>query len=354
MDWKSTLLSVKSNLRQAADVLTNSSMRIVLIIDEDERLQGTITDGDIRRALIKGKALESTVKDVMERNPVTVILGQDKQSIVLLMREKDLLQLPVLDRENRVVGLEVMQDLIYGVERNNPVLLMAGGFGKRLLPLTHDLPKPLLKVGRKPILESIIEQLAATGLSRIFIAIHYKADLISQYFGDGKAWGVDITYLEESEPYGTAGALALLKPQFLTNSLLVMNGDLLTRLDFGRLLEFHESHNGGTTMCVREYELQVPYGVVENDGEKALRLVEKPIQTYSVNAGIYVFEPEVILERFRRLTHRDMPDLLSQIMDSGETVNVFPIHEYWLDIGRIEEYERAQIEGAKSISRVTE
>ena len=344
IDWKQTLLPSNSSIRQAAEVLTNSSMRIVIIVDGNSRLQGTITDGDIRRALIHGVDLDTAVEEVMETNPVTVNFGQDRRSVVSLMREKDLLQLPILDETNRVVGLEVMQDLIYPDERANTVLLMAGGYGKRLLPLTKDLPKPLLKVGGKPLLESIVEQLAAAGFSRIFMSIHYKADLISNYFGSGENWGVSINYLEEPKPLGTAGALSLLSEKDVTDSLLVLNGDLLTRLDFNQLLEFHEFHKGAATMCVREYDYQVPYGVVETDGDEVSQLVEKPHQTFMVNAGIYVFEPKVILGRIDHSTYCDMPDFLRHIMKSGDSVKIFPIHEYWLDIGRMEEYERAQSE----------
>jgi len=350
MNWQNALLPVKSSLRQAVEVLTNSSMRIVLVVDENGRLKGTITDGDIRRGLIEGHSLNLPVEQIMETNPVTVSSDRDRQSVVLLMREKDLLQLPVLDVQGKVVGLEVMQDLIYVAKRENPVLLMAGGFGTRLSPLTRHIPKPLLKVGRKPLLESIVEQLAAAGLSRIFLAIHYKANLIREHFGDGQEWGVNINYIEEPQPLGTAGALTLLDPRHLTTSLLVMNADLLTRLDFGRLLEFHESHNSETTMCVREYDFQIPYGVVESNGDQVLRLVEKPRQTYSVNAGIYVFEPEVILPGVKSGTYLDMPDLLRHTMELGKAIKIFPIHEYWLDIGRMEEYERAQTEVVPTIS----
>jgi len=350
VDWQETLLPLKSTLRQASEVLTCSSMRIVLIVDDNQRLLGTVTDGDIRRALVHGCSMDSSVEFVMEKDPVTVEMDRGRQSVVLLMQEKDLLQLPVVDGNFRVVGLEVMQNLIYGIKRENPVLLMAGGFGKRLLPLTKNIPKPLLKIGRKPLLESIIEQLSASGFSNIFIATHYKGKLISEHFGDGRAWGVNIHYLEETKPLGTAGALTLLQEHYLTSPLLVMNSDLLTRLDFGQLLEFHESHGGEATMCVREYDFQIPYGVVEGDGQHVSRLIEKPIETFFINAGIYVLNPEIIRNEANSNVKFDMPDFLDKVMSSGGIVNMFPIHEYWIDIGRLEEYERAQLEAAESYS----
>jgi NDP-sugar pyrophosphorylase family protein len=292
-------------------------------------------------------AMDTVVEDVMEKDPITVSSERDRPSVVALMKKNDLLQLPVLDPEGKVVGLEVMQNLVYEAKKENSVLLMVGGFGKRLLPLTRDIPKPLLKVGRKPLLESIVEQLVEAGFSSIFMAVHYKAELVCEYFGDGRDWGVNISYLKESEPLGTAGALSLVETQNLTKPLLVMNGDLLTRLDFGQLLEFHDARGGQATMCVRECDFQIPYGVVHCDGERVSSIVEKPIQTFFVSAGIYVLEPGIIPNGVGAKKYRDMPDLMCEIVDSGGVVNMFPIHEYWLDIGRIEEYKRAQKEVAE-------
>ena len=231
--------------------------------------------------------------------------------------------------------------------KENLVLLMVGGFGKRLLPLTKNTPKPLLKVGRKPLLEFIVEQLSEYGFHKICMATHYKGDLIRSYFGDGKTWKVNISYIEESEPLGTAGALTLIESKYLTKPILVMNGDILTRLNFRQLLEFHESHTAQATMCVRECDFQIPYGVVESNGEQVSRIVEKPSQTYSVNAGIYVLNPSIIRNRNKSPEYYDMTDLLSEVVNSGNIVNKFPIIEYWMDIGQIEEYEKAQVEYLK-------
>jgi dTDP-glucose pyrophosphorylase len=329
----------------AAEVLTSSSMRIVLVVDKENRLLGTITDGDIRRALMAGSAMSSLATSVMQKNPIAVNQGDSRRKALQIMREKDLLHLPVLDAKGVVVGLETVRDLLFKEQRPNPVLLMAGGFGKRLYPLTREVPKPLLPVGEKPILQTILEQLAEGGFSQFFLAVHYRSEQVRAHFGDGSKWGVRIEYLEERQPLGTAGALSLLDQTMIDAPLLMMNGDLLTRLDFGQLVDFHGEHGGLATMCVREYDFQIPYGVVHGDGDQVTDIIEKPVQKFFVNAGIYILEPD-LLGHCRPDEAIDMPDLLRQVVNDGRKVSMFPIHEYWLDIGRMEEYERAQVEGS--------
>jgi dTDP-glucose pyrophosphorylase len=342
-NWRSALVVSQATVEIAAEVLTNSSMRIVLVVDKHDRLLGTVTDGDIRRALMGGISMKTAVDEIMQKNPVTVDSGDDRKTVLQLMRQKDILQVPVLDESQRVVGLEVMQDFVYGAPRENPVLLMAGGFGKRLHPLTKGLPKPLLTVGDKPILETIVEQLSEAGFSQFFMAVHYKAELLRAHFGDGSNWGITIRYLEEEEPLGTAGALSLLSAEPIQKPVLVMNGDLLTRLDFNQLLDYHDAHDGVATICVREHEIRIPYGVVQAVGIRVEDITEKPVKKLFINAGIYVLDPDIVKGRSRVLAG-DMPDLLRETIKTGEQVNMFPIHEYWLDIGRVEEYRQAQID----------
>jgi NDP-sugar pyrophosphorylase family protein len=320
-------------------------MRIVLVVDKENRLLGTITDGDIRRALMAGSAMSSLATSVMQKNPIAVNQGDSRRKALQIMREKDLLHLPVLDAQGVVVGLETVRDLLFKEQRPNPVLLMAGGFGKRLYPLTREVPKPLLPVGEKPILQTILEQLAEGGFSQFFLAVHYRSEQVRAHFGDGSKWGVRIEYLEERQPLGTAGALSLLDQTMIDAPLLMINGDLLTRLDFGQLVDFHGEHGGLATMCVREYDFQIPYGVVHGDGDQVTDIIEKPVQKFFVNAGIYILEPE-LLGQCRPDEAIDMPDLLREVVNDGRKVSMFPIHEYWLDIGRMEEYERAQVEGS--------
>ena len=343
--WRKALLDCGADVTTAAEVLTSSSMRIVLVVDKENRLLGTITDGDIRRALMAGSAMSSLATSVMQKNPIAVNQGDSGRKALQIMREKDLLHLPVLDAKGVVVGLETVRDLLFKEQRPNPVLLMAGGFGKRLYPLTREVPKPLLPVGEKPILQTILEQLAEGGFSQFFLAVHYRSEQVRAHFGDGSNWGVRIEYLEERQPLGTAGALSLLDRTMIDAPLLMMNGDLLTRLDFGQLVDYHSEHGGLATMCVREYDFQIPYGVVHGDGDQVTDIIEKPVQKFFVNAGIYILEPE-LLGQCRPDEAIDMPDLLRQVVNDGRKVSMFPIHEYWLDIGRMEEYERAQVEGS--------
>ena len=342
--WRKVLLDSRADVTTAAEVLTSSSMRIVLVVDKENRLLGTITDGDIRRALMAGSAMSSLATSVMQKNPIAVNQGDSRRKALQIMREKDLLHLPVLDAKGVVVGLETVRDLLFKEQRPNPVLLMAGGFGKRLYPLTREVPKPLLPVGEKPILQTILEQLAEGGFSQFFLAVHYRSEQVRAHFGDGSKWGVRIEYLEERQPLGTAGALSLLDQTMIDAPLLMINGDLLTRLDFGQLVDFHGEHGGLATMCVREYDFQIPYGVVHGDGDQVTDIIEKPVQKFFVNAGIYILEPD-LLGHCRPDEAIDMPDLLREVVNDGRKVSMFPIHEYWLDIGRMEEYERAQVEG---------
>ena len=345
IDWTLALLENDRTIQKAAELLTANSLRIVLVVDKENRLLGTITDGDIRRALMAGSAMSSLATSVMQKNPIAVNQGDSRRKALQIMREKDLLHLPVLDAKGVVVGLETVRDLLFKEQRPNPVLLMAGGFGKRLYPLTREVPKPLLPVGEKPILQTILEQLAEGGFSQFFLAVHYRSEQVRAHFGDGSKWGVRIEYLEERQPLGTAGALSLLDQTMIDAPLLMMNGDLLTRLDFGQLVDYHSEHGGLATMCVREYDFQIPYGVVHGDGDQVTDIIEKPVQKFFVNAGIYILEPD-LLGQCRPDEAIDMPDLLREVVNDGRKVSMFPIHEYWLDIGRMEEYERAQVEGS--------
>jgi len=333
-------------MKEAAELLTENSLRIVLVVDEQSRLLGTVTDGDIRRSLMAGHRMTAAVTTMMQASPIALTQGDSRGKALQIMREKDLLHLPVIDSEGIVVGLETMRDLVFEVSRSNAVVLMAGGFGRRLYPLTRDVPKPLLPVGEKPILENTLEQLVDGGFSRFYLAVHYRAEQVREHFGDGTKWGVTIEYLEERQPLGTGGALSLLSRGAVNSPLLIMNGDLLTRLNFGELLDFHEEHGSLATLCVREYDFQIPYGVVQSDGMLLTEILEKPVQKYFVNAGIYVLEPSV-LDRLMPDEKIDMPVVLQRILRSGDRVNMFPIHEYWLDIGRIEEYEQAKADISK-------
>jgi dTDP-glucose pyrophosphorylase len=342
-DWKQITVSRATPLETAIATLDKGGQRIVLVIDDEERLLGTLTDGDVRRALLRHLPMSTPVSDVMCATPQVAELHWSREQILALMESTRLLQLPVVDPSGRVVGLETLHELLDKKRVDNPVFLMAGGFGKRLHPLTQDCPKPMLKVGNKPILELILQSFADAGFHRFYISTHYLPDTIVNHFGDGSKWNVSIQYVHEDEPLGTGGALGLLPAGEIQLPMVLMNGDLLTRVDYRSLLEFHQRHQGAATLCVREYESQVPYGVVQSEGHRITQIVEKPVQRYFISAGIYILSPELV-RRVRPGEPIDMPTLLEQEIGAGRDVNMFPVHEYWLDIGRMDDFRRAQDE----------
>ncbi|MDA9006520.1 nucleotidyltransferase family protein [Litoricola sp.] len=340
-DWKATLLGPDETLQKAIEVLDSEMLRIVMVVDKNQNLLGTITDGDVRRALIRHCGMSASVSEVMYKTPSTASTEDDKESILQTMKSEDLLQIPLVEKSGKVVGLETLQQLLQGNRFENPVFLMAGGFGTRLYPLTNDIPKPLLKVGSKPILETILGQFIDSGFHNFYISTHYKADMVRAHFGDGGQWGGHIEYVHEEQPLGTAGAIGLLPRDIPDLPIILMNGDLLTKVNFEHLLKFHNEQGGIATMCVREYDFHVPYGVIESEGHKIQSIVEKPVYSFFVNAGIYVLSPKII-QKVDGTHYLDMPQLLEEQLQLGEQINMFPIHEYWLDIGRMEDYENAQ------------
>ncbi|KJH79124.1 nucleotidyltransferase family protein [Stutzerimonas stutzeri] len=341
--WESTLIGPEATLEEAIATLDREALRIVMVVSCERRLLGTLTDGDVRRALLKHMTLDVPVAEVMCITPRTAARDWSKERILADMEKYQLLQLPVVDQEHRVIGLETLHDLLNKRHRDNPVFLMAGGFGTRLQPLTHNCPKPLLKVGEKPILELILESFINAGFHRFFISTHYMPEMIREHFGDGSQWGVSIRYIHEKEPLGTGGALGLLPHDEIDQPLFMMNGDLLTTLNFQNLLEFHQDHSGVATMCVREYEHCVPYGVIQSEGHRICSMVEKPVHRFFINAGIYLLSPDLV-KSVAPGVRVDMPTLLEREIANGNDVNMFPVHEYWLDIGRMEDFKRAQQE----------
>lgn len=341
--WELTLVDPECSMEKAIATLDQVAVRIVMVVDRERRLLGTLTDGDVRRALLKQRPLSTPVSEVMCSTPRTAERDWSKERILSVMERYQLLQLPVLDGSGVVIGLETLHDLLNKPRRNNPVFLMAGGFGTRLRPLTHNCPKPLLKVGDKPILELILERFINSGFHRFFISTHYMPEMIREHFGDGSRWGVSIRYIHEESPLGTGGALGLLPHDEIDLPMFMMNGDLLTTLDFENVLDFHQAHSGSATMCVREYEYCVPYGVIQSDGHRIRSMVEKPVQRFFINAGIYLLSPELV-KSVSAGTRIDMPTLLEGEISAGRDVNMFPVHEYWLDIGRMEDFQRAQQE----------
>lgn len=329
-------------IKEALEVIEKGAIKIAIVLDEDKKVIGTITDGDIRRGLLNGLDLNSPIDNLYFKEPTIANINDSKESIIQKALSKKLYQIPIVDDSGKLVDIEDLATLLKVTTRRNRVVLMAGGLGTRLRPLTEDTPKPLLKVGNKPILETIIENFAKYGFINITISVNYKADMIRNYFGDGSKFGVNIDYVEETKRLGTAGALSLLKsrPQ---EPFFVMNGDLLTNVNFTHLLDFHSFENAVATMCVREYDFQVPYGVIELENSRIVSIQEKPVQKFFVNAGIYVLSPQVF-EYIPKNEFYDMPTLFEKLIKSNLNPLSFPIHEYWLDIGRIEEFEKANNE----------
>ena len=338
-NWKNTIVGSSATIKDAADILTKEALRIVMVVNDNECLVGTVTDGDIRRALVNGIDINSLVTGIMKTKPVTATVNDSKEKIANLMMQKRLLQVPILNSDNRIVGLEVIDRITKKSTHDNVVVIMAGGFGSRLYPLTEDTPKPLLNVGSQPILETIIKQFVKSGFHNFYISTHFKSELIRDYFKKGDRLGVSIKYINEKVPLGTAGALGLLPSHALDLPIIVTNGDLLTNIDFNNLLDFHNNSDTSATMCVREYDFQVPFGVIDIKEDRVSKITEKPVHNFFVNAGVYVLNRGLV-RNLDGKSKLDMTDLLSSSIDNKQ-LGVFPIHEYWLDIGRMSEYKKA-------------
>ncbi|AOW76485.1 alcohol dehydrogenase [Colwellia sp. PAMC 20917] len=339
-DWKNILVSPLSNIQEVLKIIDSEALQLALVVDIDNRLLGTVTDGDIRRALINGVPLSHPISEIMFTTPTVANCNTSKYQLLELMNTKQLNSIPILDK-GIVIGLETIHHITQKAKYDNPVFLMAGGFGSRLKPLTDNCPKPLLKVGDKPILETVLLGFVKSGFHNFYISTHYLPEMIKEYFGNGEKWGVSINYVHEEEPLGTGGALGLLPKDLPELPVIMMNGDVLTKVDLEALLTFHNENDANATMCVREYKYQVPFGVIESEGNKIKSMVEKPMQRFHVNAGIYVVGRKII-EQVNSNEVVDMPTLLERYLDQG--VLMFPFHEYWLDIGRIDDFNRAQID----------
>ena len=316
-------------------------MQIALVVD-GEQLLGTITDGDIRRAFLKGQGLNDTIERLFNPAPITCRTDQPREDVLQMALAKGIKQIPMTDEDGRLVGIEFVDDYLRVSEKPNPVVLMAGGLGTRLRSLTVDTPKPMLTVGSKPILETIIGNFARHGFRNFYLSVNYKAEKIRDYFRDGKRFGVRISYLTEEKRLGTAGALSLL-PEGIQEPIIIMNGDLLTSVNFEHLLNYHLVAGADATMCVRDYEFQIPYGVVHTQGATISSIIEKPKQQFYVNAGVYVLNPE-ILSFIPKDAFFDMPQLFQDLIALGKKTCSFPIKEYWMDIGQPNDFERANNE----------
>ena len=346
LDISTLCIGLSSSVREAMTCIDLNARGIALVVDENRKLLGTITDGDIRHAMLSGANLDLPVGQLLERKaggpygkPVTAPLDADAASLLFLMQEHSVRQIPLVDEQNCVAALATRDELLPNEALDLQAIIMAGGFGTRLLPLTEQVPKPMLPIGTRPLLELIVDQLRTAGIRQVNVATHYKEEVITDHFGNGQGFGVDIRYVKEDQPLGTAGALSLLEES--TEPLLVINGDILTRVDFRAMLNFHKEHQAELTVAVRQYDIRVPYGVITTDGAVVRGISEKPVVSQLINAGIYLLNPSV-----RRLIPNgqpyDIPELIERLLAEERTVVSFPIREYWLDIGKADQYDQAK------------
>ena len=340
--WRKAVVGTQATVGDAIAAIENGSIQIALVLDDQNRLLGVVTDGDIRRGLLRGIPLTGQAIDVMNRTPVSAPAMQSRDDRLHLMRQKSIKQLPLLDESGQLIAVETLDDLLEPRHYPNPVLIMAGGLGERLGALTRDVPKPMLNVGGRPLLETIVRNVVQQGFGNIFISVNYKADLIRNYFADGAAFGANIQYIHETERLGTAGALGLF-PSPPDLPMVVTNGDILTTINYGALLDFHNGTTAEATMAVREHKVHVPYGVVSTSEGFLQTIREKPTESWFVSAGIYVIGRSVF-NHVERGVLIDMPALLERVIANKGRVAVYPIREYWLDIGRMEDFEQAHAE----------
>jgi len=342
---KKILVSPETAILHAIEAIDAGGIQIVFVVTKDKVLVGTVTDGDVRRGILLGIPLSEPVKRLMNQQPVVARADQSREEILSLMQRQVIRVIPIIDASGQIVGIETLEQLLRPEHRKNWVLIMAGGAGTRLRPLTEHCPKPLLKVGGRPILEIILQNLIEGGFSKFLFSVNYKAEMIRNYFKDGEAWNVDIDYVQETEPLGTAGALSLI-PELPSEPMLVVNGDVITKLNFGSVLDFHVASGVTATMCVRQYEFQVPYGVVNVDGHEFLAIEEKPVQRFFVNAGVYAINPEA-LGTLPKDQFYNMTDFFTGLRKRNEKVGVFPIREYWIDVGRHDDLQRANFDSVE-------
>ena len=338
-------LKQNATIKEALGIIDSGAMQIALVVDDNDKLIGTLTDGDIRRGILRGLDLDSSIETIVFKEPAVAKISSTKEEILKIALSKKLHQIPIVDDNGIVLDLKEIEELVEPKIKTNRVILLVGGLGTRLRPLTQDTPKPMLKVGNKPILQTIVEKFAEYGFVNITMCVNFNASIIRDYFGDGREFGVNIDYVLEQKRMGTAGALSLLKER-PSEPFFVMNGDLLTNVNFEHIFNYHMLNKATATMCVREYDYEVPYGVVEMNDNKIKQIVEKPVQKFFVSAGIYMLSPE-ILDLIPQDEFYDMPTLFEKAIAQDKNVISFPIHEYWIDIGRLEEYQKANEEYAK-------
>ena len=333
--WRDAILPINSTIQNAILNLDLVAIKIVLVVNQEGLLEGTLSDGDIRRSLLKGFDLSSSIANIIQRNPLVVPPEVGRDMVKQLMLANKIQQIPIVNANRQVVGLHLWDEIVSPLARSNLMIIMAGGKGMRLRPHTEGCPKPMLTISGKPMLEHIIERAKSNGFSRFVLAVHYLGHMVKDYFGTGDGLQVEIDYIDEEIPLGTAGALGLL-PKIPLEPFIVTNGDVLTDINYGELLDFHLSQGAAATMAIREFEWQHPYGVVQTEGIDIAGFEEKPISRTHINAGIYALNPAA-LTALDGKTSCDMPTLFERLQLRNERTIAYPMHEPWLDVGRLDD-----------------
>lgn len=336
---KELLVKPYESIKRTIEVMDKAGLGIALITSCENKLLGIVTDGDVRRAIIKNFDLDKEVNTIMNKDYTFLTKNYSNVLVENLFNVKPIKHIPILDENMEVIDLIVYNDFYSRPVKENYALIMAGGLGTRLRPLTYDLPKPMLKVGAKPILETIIDQLKSFGFINIIISVNYKSEIIKEYFKDGSSFGVKISYIEEKKRMGTAGAIKLAK-DYLVKDFFVINGDILTKLNFLSFMNHHIEDNNLITVSTRKHDFQVPYGVLDIDGSKVNLIKEKPTYNFFINAGMYCLNPEVI-NFIPDDEYFDITKLIEILIKNNKLVGSFPIREYWMDIGQVNDYHRA-------------
>lgn len=342
--WNNVVISPDLTVREGMRLLEDFPLQILLIVNQENELIGCLTDGDIRRAMLDGFSLDTPVQSIMFKKPICVQEGSSDEMIQKIFKDQGVSHVPLL-RHKKLVGLKTMKDYFLPTHNTklSPVLIMAGGFGKRLRPLTEDMPKPMVPLNGKPILEHLILQLYYQGFNQIIISTYYRSDAIINYFKNGEKFGVNITYLHENEPLGTAGAINLLGPEVDTKNLIIMNGDVVSNINLQQMYHFHCSNpSSSVTVAAKQHHFSIDYGVIEHDQFHITSIKEKPIIDQFISAGIYIIDSDM-RSLAKSLTKFDMPDLINLALKSGHQAMIFPVVNYWKDVGTLNDFNAAEL-----------
>tara|TARA_B100000925_G_scaffold282956_1_gene256346 strand:- start:4004 stop:5059 length:1056 start_codon:yes stop_codon:yes gene_type:complete len=336
-----SLIDKNISILEVIKNLSDNKLGIAVVVDKKKKLLGTITDGDVRRGILKFNDMKVPAYKIMEKSPKFLKHEKEIIKVEKFMSNRNILHVPILNHKNQVIDIKTKSEFIRLNKRKNIVFISAGGFGRRLQPLTNDIPKPMVKIENVPILQIIIKKFINYGFNNFIISTHFKSNIIKKYFSDGKKLGVNIKYIEESKPLGTIGSLSLVDAKKVKEPIIVINSDIITDLNFDDLLNFHKFNNSDVTICTSKYEYQIPYGEVVSSNLRVKNLLEKPTKSIQISAGIYVLENNII-KKLNKNEYLDMPVLLKNLINSNKKVTIFPLYEYWADIGHFDQLKKVR------------